>query len=128
MKGESDEAANWTVRNQEFTAGEFRLAIKDRLCKSMQEELNKYPEDYSSVTYEDWCDLLYTIKVKDDSKTAAVYIKKIASARAASISRSDNSVRTPRKKKVRTGILRSNKYHKQAHKHHGINRYCVLCK
>ena len=31
MKGKSDEASNWNVRNQEFTASEVRLAIKDGL-------------------------------------------------------------------------------------------------
>ena len=35
MKGESANAANWTVCNQEFTAGEVRLVIKDRIPKSM---------------------------------------------------------------------------------------------
>ena len=37
MKGKSATAANWTVCNQEFTAGEFRLEIKDRLPKPMQD-------------------------------------------------------------------------------------------
>ena len=34
---ESVKAANWNVCNQEFTAGEFRLEIKDRLPKPMQD-------------------------------------------------------------------------------------------
>ena len=35
MKGNSSEADNWTVRNQEFTAGEIRLAIKYGLSSYM---------------------------------------------------------------------------------------------
>ena len=31
MKSESAEVANWTIRNQEFTASEVRLEIKDVL-------------------------------------------------------------------------------------------------
>ena len=108
MKGEGDEADNWTVHNQEFTASDIRLAVKDRLPSYMQDELEDHPEDYLSLTYEDWCDLLSTIKVKDESKRAASQIKKIASARAAYISDRDESVRIPRKKKARTGVLHSN--------------------
>ena len=43
MKGESAEAANWTVRNQEFTASESRIAIKYGLPSSMKDDL----EDHS---------------------------------------------------------------------------------
>ena len=58
-------------------------------------------------------------------------IEKIASDSAASLSLSDSDeyVRIPRKKKAKTGVLRSNKSPKRAHSsHHGIQRYCVLCK
>ena len=34
----------------------------------------------------------------------------------------------PKKKKARTGFLRSSKYPKKAHRHYGIQRYCVICK
>ena len=55
-------------------------------------------------------------------------IKKIASARAASLSDSDESVRIPRRKKAKTGFLRSNKSPKRTHdRHHGIHSYCVMC-
>ena len=43
MKGESSEAAGWTVRNQEFTSSEVRLAIKDGLPKFMRDELDDHP-------------------------------------------------------------------------------------
>ena len=59
---------------------------------------------------------------------SAVQIKKISSARAASLSDSNDSINVPRKKKSRTGVLRSNKPQKKAQKYHGIKRYCVLCK
>ena len=55
-------------------------------------------------------------------------IKKITSARADFLSDSYKSVRIPRNKKAKTGILRSNKYPKKAHRHHDIHHYCVLCK
>ena len=57
-----------------------------------------------------------------------MHIKKIASARAASLSNSNNSVRILIKKKAKTGVLRSNKSPKKAHRHHGIQCYCVICK
>ena len=128
MKGESSKADNCTVRNQEFTTGEVRLAIKDVLPKSIQGELYYHPEDYRSLTYEYWCDLLSTIKLKYERERSSAQIKKITSARAASLSDSNDSIRNPRKNKASTGVLCSNASHKQAHKHHGIQHYCVLCK
>ena len=81
------------------------------------------------MTYDEWCDLLSTIKVKDERKRAAAQIKKINSDRAASLSDSNDFFMIPRKKKARTGILSSNKGpHKKAHKHHGTQCYCVLFK
>ena len=68
MKGNSDNSANWIICNQKFTAGEVRLAIKDRFPSSMQDELEDHPEEYFSLTYEYWCDLLSIIEVKDEGK------------------------------------------------------------
>ena len=82
-------ADNCSVRNREFTASDIRLAIKGGLPKTMRNELDDHPEDYRSLTYEDWCDLLFIIKVKYESKRAAVHIKNIVSARAASLSDSE---------------------------------------
>ena len=57
-----------------------------------------------------------------------MYIKNISFARAASISNSEESMRIPRRRKAKTGVLRSNKYPKRAHNsHHGVQNYCVLC-
>ena len=127
MKGESAEAANWTVHNQEFTADEFRIAIKDGLPKSMQDEVDDHPEDYRSLTYEYWWELLSTIEVKDERKRAASQIKKIASARIFSLSDSEESVRIPKKKKAKTGVSNYHKTPRRAHdRHHVTHSYCVL--
>ena len=81
------------------------------------------------MTHEEWCDLLSTIQVKDNRKRAATQIKKVASARSASLSESDGSVRVPRKKKAVTGVLRSNKGpNRKTPKHNVTQRYYMLCK
>ena len=81
MKGKSAEADIWTVRNWEFTSSEIRLAIKYGLLSYMHNELEYHQEEYLSLTYEDWCDLLSKIEVKDERKRASIQIKKIDSAR-----------------------------------------------
>ena len=56
-------------------------------------------------------------------------IKNIASARSASQSDSDKSAMISRRKKAKTGGLRSNNSPRKAHdRHHGVHCYCVLCK
>ena len=65
-KGESEMAANWSAHNKEFTTRDLRLDIKDGIPKSMRDELDDHPEDYRSLTYVDWCDLLSIIEVKDE--------------------------------------------------------------
>ena len=92
----------------------------------MQDELEDHPEDYCSLTYEDWSNLLSTIEVKCKRKRVASQIKNIASARAASLFDSYAFVRIPRNKKSRIRDLHSNKPQKKAHNHHGTQRYCVL--
>ena len=52
----------------------------------MRDELDDYPEDYGSLTYNDWCDPLSTIKVKYERKAVAVNIKRITYSRADSLS------------------------------------------
>ena len=89
--------------------------------------MKEHTEEYLSLTYEYWCDLLSTIEVKYERKIAAVHIKKIASTRSASISDIDKSVRITRRKKANIGVLRSNKSPKMAHdRHHGVHSYCVI--
>ena len=68
------------------------VAIKYVLPLYIQYELEDNQEYYCSFTHEDWWDLLFTIKVKDDRKEAATQIKKIATTRAASLSDSDESI------------------------------------
>ena len=75
----------------------------------MQDELEDNQEEYFSLNYEGWCDLLSTIEVKYYRKTAATQIKQIASSRATSHSDSDGSVKTLGKKKARTGVIRNKK-------------------
>ena len=107
MKGEIAMAANWSIHNKEFMNSDILITIKDGLPKSMRDELDDHTEDYCSLIYEDWFELLSTIEVKDESKRSSVHIKKIASARSASLSDRNESVRIPRKKKAKTGVLRS---------------------
>ena len=104
MKGESKMAAKWSVRNEEFTNSDLQRSIKDGVPPKIMDELDDNIEDYRSLTYEYWCDLLSTIEVKDERKRAAVYIKKIASTRPASPSDSDESVSIMRRKKAKTGV------------------------
>ena len=89
MKGDIAMAANCNVRNKEFTISDLRLSIEEVLTKSMRDELDDHPEDYRFFAYEDWCDLLSTIEVKDERKRSAVRINKIASAKRSSIFDSD---------------------------------------
>ena len=57
------------------------------------------------MTHEYWCDLLSTIKVKDNKKRLATQIKNIASLRSASHSDSDGYIRVARTSKASTGVL-----------------------
>ena len=105
------------------------LLLRTEPPKKMSGELDNNSEDYRSLTYEDWCDLLYTIKVKDERKGEAVHTKKIDSAREASLSDSKEPMRITRRKKKNTGVLRSKKSPIRAHdRPHGAQRYCVICK
>ena len=54
-------------------------------------------------------------------------IKNIASAREASLFDRDKTVRIPRKKKARAGVLCSKTSHKKAHKQHSTQNNFVLC-
>ena len=92
-------------------------------------ELDDHPEEYRSLTYEDWCDLMSTIYVKEKRKRAADHIKKIASTRAASIYDSNKPARVPRRKKEKTSVYNSHKSPSRAHaRHQGAQSYCVFCK
>ena len=93
----------------------------------MQDELEDNQEDYQSSTYEDCCKLLSTIVVKDENRRASTQIKKIVSARSASLYDSEYYIKIPRKNKERTGVLHSNKGpRKKAHKYHGTQRDRML--
>ena len=93
------------------------------------DELDDHPKNYRYLTYKEWCELLSTIKVKDERKIASVHIKKIDSARSASLSDSKESARIPRIQKDKTVASRSHKTPRRAHdRHHGTQRYCVIFK
>ena len=120
---------NWSACNEEFTISDLRLAIKYRLTKFIRDELDDRTEDYCSITYEDWCELLSTIDVKYERKRSVVHINKMASTRSAYKYDSDYSASIPRRRKAKTGVLRSNKIPRRSHdRHHGVHCYCVLCK
>ena len=95
----------------------------------MQDELEDKQEDYCSLDHDDWCDIMSTIKVKDNRKRAATQINRIATSKAAYYSDSDESIRVPRKKKANTGVINNHKQEgKKTPKYHSTQRYCVLCK
>ena len=56
--------ANRSICNKEFTTSDIQLAIKDGILKKMMDELDDHREDYCSLTYEYWCDLLSKTEVK----------------------------------------------------------------
>ena len=129
MKGESHESDNWDVHNKGLSENEIHVAIKDGPPSSIQDELENNKEDYCPLAHEYWCDLLSTIKVKDNSKRAATQINMLATSRSASHSDSNKSVRVPCKNRARTGVIPSRKQHKKkAMKHNGIQCCCALCK
>ena len=63
----------------------------------MQDELEDHQEDYRSLTYEYWCDLLSKVDVEEKRKRAATHIKKIACTRAAYLYNRNDSARIPKK-------------------------------
>ena len=77
MKVKSFEAAFWKVQDKGFYLYDIRVAIKDGLPSSMQDELEDNQEEYCFLTRKYWCGLLSTIEFKDDNKRAAPQIKKI---------------------------------------------------
>ena len=129
MKGESATEVKWYVRNKRVTTSDLRLAINYGIPKTMRDYLDDHTEDYSSLTYEDWCEVLSTIEVKYERKIAAVHIKKINSARAEFLSNINKFMRITRRKKAKTLFLRYNNSPRRAHdRHYRIQRYCVLYK
>ena len=129
MKGNGHEAYHWKFCDKEWSVYETQVEIKYKLPSYMRDKLEDNQEDNIYLIHEYWCDLLSTIEVKYNSKRAATQIKNIASTRSSSHSDSDESVRIPRNKKARNGVLRNNKgTDKKAHKHHGNQRHCMICK
>ena len=129
INGNVYEAVIWKFRNSEFSVDDIRVAIKDGLPSSMQDEFEDNQEEYCSLAHEDWCKLLSKIEIKDNSKKEATQIKKIDSAKAAYHFDRKGSVRIPRKNKSRTGFLHNNKgSNNKAPKYHGNQCHCVLAR
>ena len=128
MKGERYESDNWDARNKELSDNEICVAIKDIILSSMQDDLEDNQEDYCSLDHEYWRGFLYTI-VKDNMKRVATQIKRLTTSRASSNSDSNESVRGPFKKRVRTGVIPNHKQQgKKTPKYYAIQRYCEIFK
>ena len=128
MKYNGYESANWKVRDKELFVNYIRVEIKYRLPSSMQDELENNQEVYHYLTHEYWCDLLSTIKVKDNRKRIATQIKNISSAIAASHYDSYVSIRILMKMKAGDGVLRNKGPNKKTPNHHYTQGHFVLCK
>ena len=72
----------------------------------MQNELEDSQEYYHSLNHEDWCELLSTIKVKDNRKRAATQIKIIETSIEGSHYNSDECIRALCNKRARNFVLR----------------------
>ena len=70
----------------------------------MQDKLEDNQEDYCSLTRDDWCEIMFTIKIKDNRKREATQIKNIVTSIAASLSDSNESVRVLHNNKAITGV------------------------
>ena len=74
------EEDSWDLRNKEFNKDVIRVATKDRLPASMQDELEDNHEDYHSIPIEERCELLSTMKVKYNRKRVLYQIKRLANS------------------------------------------------
>ena len=71
------------------------------------EDKNKY---YRFIIYEDWCDLMFTMEVKDINERTVYQIKRLSTSNVAPVNSDINdSIRLTFKKKARTGVLISHK-------------------
>ena len=79
------------------------------------------------MDHEYWCDLLYTIEVKDNKKMEATQIKRLAASKATYHYNRNESIRVPCKKRLSTGVIPNcKKQEENTPKYHRIQRYCVL--
>ena len=96
----------------------------------MQDELEDKNEDYCPIPHEEWFNLISTMEVKDNSKRAVAQIKRLVTSKSVPVNYgSDDPIRFPRNKKVRTDVIPSRKQHGgNIPKHHDAQCYCVMCK
>ena len=79
----------------------------------MQDKLEDKYEDYCSIPRENWCDLLSTMKIKENNKRSAAHINRLATSKASPInSDSGDYIGVLRKKKASTGVLPSFKQYR----------------
>ena len=125
MKGGEFEQAYWNSHRKVFNEDVIRVTTKDKLPKSMQDELEDKNEDYSPIPHEELCYLMSTIKVKENKKIDADQIMRLTTSKLEPIN-SDrvNSIGVTRNNKVLTGVLPSQKNHGgNTPKNHESQRY-----
>ena len=124
MKDKRYESVIWGIHNKVLSENEIYIAIKDGLPSFMKDELKDNQEDYLSPDHEYWCDILSTIVVKDYRKRYVTQINMLVTSRDASNDDCDESVRFPRKKRVRTSVIPSHK--QQRKRRQNIMEICVI--
>ena len=78
-------------------------------------------EEYSYIPHEEWCELLFTMEVKDSRKIYMAQIKRLENSKAAPVNYDRNtSVRVTGNKKSSIGVLTAHKQRiNTTPKHHG---------
>ena len=95
----------------------------------MQDELEDNPEEYHSIAHEYWCDLLYTIEVKENRKRDATQINRLETSTVASNYNSNESVRVLCMNRLRTGVINNRKHQGgNTPKKQSAHRYYILKK
>ena len=101
--------AYWSFRNKYLTKDEIFVETKYSIPISTKDEMDSKDKYYISLSYEEWCDLLYTLEDKDNRKMDAAHIKILSIQRNVLDSNSNVRTRLPHKKKDSTGVLLSRK-------------------
>ena len=121
--------AYWSFRNKYLTKDEIFVETKYSIPISTKDEMDSKDKYYISLSYEEWCDLLYTLEDKDNRKMDAAHIKIISKQRNVLDSNGNVRTRLLHKKKDSTGVLLSRKENKNKTPYHKGNQiYCVLSK
>ena len=76
MKGNEYDQADWAVQEKQLSEYVIRVATKDWLLKSIQDEMEDKGKKHWSFTHKEWCNFMSTMKEKDNRKRYAAQIKK----------------------------------------------------